>query len=130
MNDVLIVFMFVIKTLARKLSRFHLFQISKVINFREHIQNLRKSLKFVLAKVCAFKILIITHHQRSKNKVYNSNGLSVIATLTFKYFLDNSRSYYFFSFQLLRRANSELSLYDPRLYVFADITSRPNFVRS
>ena len=122
--------MFVIKTLARKLSRFHLFQISKVINFREHIQNLRKSLKFVLAEVCAFKILIITHHQRSKNKVYNSNGLSVIATLTSNIFLTIPGLITFFPFNSLRRANSELSLYDPRLYVFADITSRPNFVRS
>ena len=58
-------------SLAQKLSRFHLFQISKVRNFREHIQTSRKSLKIVLAKICAFKIMIITHHHGSKNKVYN-----------------------------------------------------------
>ena len=64
--------MFDTNSLAQKLSRVYLFQISKIMNFRKHIQNLGKSLKIALAKICAFKILIITHHQGSKNKVYNT----------------------------------------------------------
>ena len=71
-----------------KLSPFHLFQTN---TSRTH-RNLRKSLKFVLAKLCAFKKMVIKHHQRSKNKVYN---------IYFPYFYPLpcdifSRKYYFF----------------------------------
>ena len=54
--------MFDTNSLAQKLSGF---QISNIMNFCERIQNLRKSLKIALAKICAFKILIITNHQAS-----------------------------------------------------------------
>ena len=41
------------------------------MNFHEHIQKFEKVAKDCAREICAFKKLFITHHQRSKNKVYN-----------------------------------------------------------
>ena len=65
--------MFDTNSLPQKLSQFHLFQISKIMNFRKHIQNLRKSLKLRPRKFVLLKYWWLSHIIKGqKDKVYNT----------------------------------------------------------
>ena len=51
----------------------------KVRNFCKHIQNPRKLLKILVAKICAFKIKIITHHHMGEKTKFTTS-ISLIFT--------------------------------------------------
>ena len=74
-----------------KLSRAETVTISfisnfKVRNFCKHIQNSRKLLKILVAKICAFKIKIITHHHMGEKTKFTTFPCEIFSRKALLYF--------------------------------------------